>query len=135
MKPLLLAAFAALCFSCLAFAQPPAEPKNDDDAKRKAAIEQMIKRLDEIKIRDANFQRADVQSVVAFLNAESRLADPSDVGVNIVFLGIPPDRSAGQFRLRDIKLRTSPKTWWHRPPCLWLTRAETPVPPIVRIGF
>jgi hypothetical protein len=45
MKPLLLATLAALCFSCAAFAQ---QPTSDDNPVRKAAIAEMVKRLDSI---------------------------------------------------------------------------------------
>jgi general secretion pathway protein D len=66
--------------------------------------EEILRKLDEIKIREVNFQNADINAVIDFLVDESRRMDPAGTGVNIIVREVPPGRQIRSLRLRDIKL-------------------------------
>lgn len=66
--------------------------------------EEITRKLDEIRIREVNFQNADINAVIDFLVDESRRMDPAGVGVNIIVREVPQGRQIRSLRLRDIKL-------------------------------
>ncbi len=66
--------------------------------------EEIMRKLDEIRIREVNFQNADINAVIDFLVDESRRMDPAGFGVNIIVRDVPQGRQIRSLRLRDIKL-------------------------------
>lgn len=111
MKPIFLATLAALgvfCISCATVEPPsaefrPAPTKHRNDPLTPSELKAIIKRLDEVKIREINFQKADINVVIDFLVDECRRMHPEGMGVSITVREVPAGRQIRSLRLRDIK--------------------------------
>src|SRR2546425_1228882 len=99
-----LAAIALMCLNSEALAQQPDKNATKEADEDKAAVQQILKMLNERVIEEINFREADIRIVIEHLSQEDARRDPNAKALNFVLLDFHGGKTIKALHLKNVKL-------------------------------